>query len=57
MRCLILPTCDLQDDDDDEDGRLVVPGAKKSKKAPVPPSGATPASHQDPQVGSCIDVL
>ncbi|EFP94039.2 hypothetical protein PGT21_001260 [Puccinia graminis f. sp. tritici] len=37
------------DDDDDEDGRLVVPGAKKTKKAPVPPTGATPASHQDPQ--------
>ncbi|WAQ90601.1 hypothetical protein PtA15_12A591 [Puccinia triticina] len=37
------------DDDDDEDGRLVVPGARKTKKAPVPPTGATPASHQDPQ--------
>ncbi|KAG0142307.1 hypothetical protein CROQUDRAFT_682343 [Cronartium quercuum f. sp. fusiforme G11] len=39
------------DDDDDEegDGRLVVPGAKKSRKAPVPPSGVTPASNQAPQ--------
>lgn len=41
---------DLDDDnDDDDDGRLVVPGAKKTKKAPVPPTGATPGSHQDPQ--------
>ncbi|KAH9810139.1 hypothetical protein DFH28DRAFT_1132289 [Melampsora americana] len=44
---------DDDDDDDDEDadapGRLVVPGAKKSRKAPVPPSGVTPASNQDPQ--------
>lgn len=45
----------LKKKDDDEDGvnmrRLVVPGAKKSRKAPVPPSGVTPASNQDPQVG------
>ncbi|MBW0545969.1 hypothetical protein O181_085684 [Austropuccinia psidii MF-1] len=40
---------DSDDDDDNDDNRLVVPGAKKTKKAPVPPSGVTPASHQDPQ--------
>jgi nucleosome assembly protein 1-like 1 len=40
---------DDEDDDDDEDAGVGVPGAQKRRKAPVPPSGVTPVSNQDPQ--------
>lgn len=37
------------DDDDDEEDSDDEDGPRTGRKAPAPPSGNTPASHQDPQ--------
>ena len=38
------------DDDEDEDDDSDDASGRPGRKAPAPPSGNTPASHQDPQV-------